>query len=250
MEPGPAVALNAGCRRPRNGHPAQAACFGQLPGRGGCDSPADVGVRAGQAGVHPAFDLDPQRPAGPPGSGVGAIGGPLLAISLVALVGVRVAIGLSVIPGLLAALAIIYAIRQTTTTRQRHHQPIRHPDPTGAARAARAADDRRDRVRAGQRRRHLRSCAPPTCSSPAAARTAATQLALVLYVLYDLAATVISIPAGRHGDRFDPVRLAAEPVCFAAGYAVFAAGPGQPCLWHGISLSVMVFSFPSEPKPG
>ena len=56
---------------------------------------------------------------------MGAIGGPLLAIGLVALVGVRAAIGLSVIPGLLAALAIIYAIRHTTATRQRTSQPIR-----------------------------------------------------------------------------------------------------------------------------
>jgi hypothetical protein len=49
----------------------------------------------------------------------------LLAIGLVALVGVRAAIGLSVIPGLLAALAIIYAIRHTATARQRVSQPIR-----------------------------------------------------------------------------------------------------------------------------
>ena len=42
---------------------------------------------------------------------LGAIVGPLLALGLVALVGVRRAIALSVIPGLLAALAIVYAIR-------------------------------------------------------------------------------------------------------------------------------------------
>jgi len=53
---------------------------------------------------------------------LGAIGGPLLAIALVALVGVRAAIGLSVIPGLLAALAVIYAIRHTATARQRVSQ--------------------------------------------------------------------------------------------------------------------------------
>ena len=42
---------------------------------------------------------------------LGAIGGPLLALGLVALVGVRSAILLSIIPGLVAALAIVYAIR-------------------------------------------------------------------------------------------------------------------------------------------
>ena len=53
----------------------------------------------------------------------------------------------------------------------------------------------------------------------------------MLYVLYNVAATLISIPAGRHGDRYNPIRvLAAGAVCFAAGYAVFAAGPRQPWL--------------------
>ena len=42
---------------------------------------------------------------------LGAIGGPLLALALVAAVGVREAILLSIIPGLLAALAIVYAVR-------------------------------------------------------------------------------------------------------------------------------------------
>src|SRR5204862_4594933 len=42
---------------------------------------------------------------------LGAIGGPLLAIGLVALVGVRAAILISFVPGALAALAILVAIR-------------------------------------------------------------------------------------------------------------------------------------------
>jgi sugar phosphate permease len=56
---------------------------------------------------------------------LGAIVGPLLAIGLVAAVGTRWAIGLSVIPGLLAALAIVYAIRHTATPRRREREPIR-----------------------------------------------------------------------------------------------------------------------------
>jgi MFS family permease len=52
---------------------------------------------------------------------------------------------------------------------------------------------------------------------PGRSQTAATQLALVLYVLYNLAATLISVPAGWHGDRSNPIRvLAAGAVCFAA----------------------------------
>jgi MFS family permease len=66
---------------------------------------------------------------------------------------------------------------------------------------------------------------------PGRNQAAATQLAVVLYVLYNVAAAAISVPAGRHGDRYSPIRvLAAGAVCFAAGYTVFAAGPHQPCL--------------------
>jgi len=56
---------------------------------------------------------------------LGAIGGPLPALALVSLVGVRTAIALSVIPGVLAAAAIVYAIRQTPTATARTRQPIR-----------------------------------------------------------------------------------------------------------------------------
>ena len=56
---------------------------------------------------------------------LGAIIGPLLAIGLVGAVGTRWAIGLSVIPGLLAALAIVYAIRRTAAPAIREHRPIR-----------------------------------------------------------------------------------------------------------------------------
>jgi MFS family permease len=56
---------------------------------------------------------------------LGAIIGPLLGILLAALSSVRGAILLSVIPGLLAAGAILYAIRQAPKPERREHQPIR-----------------------------------------------------------------------------------------------------------------------------
>jgi Major Facilitator Superfamily len=56
---------------------------------------------------------------------LGAIGGPMLALALVASVGTRWAIGLSVVPGLLAAVAIVYAIRHTDTPIQHEGQPLR-----------------------------------------------------------------------------------------------------------------------------
>ena len=70
---------------------------------------------------------------------LGAIGGPLLALGLVAVVGVRSAILLSTIPGLLAALAIVYAIRhidhpatpKRDPIRLRVHAMLRHADSPG-----------------------------------------------------------------------------------------------------------------------
>lgn len=56
---------------------------------------------------------------------LGAIFGPLLALGLVAALGVQWAIGLSVIPGLLAAIAIIYAIRHTPKPTSRDKIPSR-----------------------------------------------------------------------------------------------------------------------------
>ncbi|MFI6014595.1 MFS transporter [Streptomyces sp. NPDC051243] len=56
---------------------------------------------------------------------LGAIFGPLLALVLVAWIGVQGAIGLSVIPGLLAAAAIVYAIRRTPRPEIRGRVPLK-----------------------------------------------------------------------------------------------------------------------------
>ncbi len=56
---------------------------------------------------------------------LGAIGGPLLALGPVALVGVRGAILVSVVPGLLAALAIMDAIRHVRRPSVHRREPIR-----------------------------------------------------------------------------------------------------------------------------
>ena len=161
---------------------------------------------------------------------LGAIGGPLLAIGLVAVVGVRTAIGLSVIPGLLAALAIVYAIRHTNAAKQGVSQRIRvrvRP----VLRGSRPAMIGVTAFEVGNAAATLLILRATDVFAHSRSQTAATQLALVLYVLYNVAATVISVPAGRHGDRFNPIRvLIAGAVCFAAGYGVFAAGPRQPYL--------------------
>ena len=56
---------------------------------------------------------------------LGAIGGPLLALALIAVFSVRTAILLSIIPGLLAVLAIVYAIRHTPKPTEKERQPLR-----------------------------------------------------------------------------------------------------------------------------
>lgn len=56
---------------------------------------------------------------------LGAIGGPLLALVLLELVGMRTAILLSIVPGLLAVLAVVYAIRRTPRPSERERIPIR-----------------------------------------------------------------------------------------------------------------------------
>jgi MFS family permease len=56
---------------------------------------------------------------------LGAIIGPILAIGLVATIGTRWAIAVSVIPGIAAALAIVYAIRHTRAPQARERIPVR-----------------------------------------------------------------------------------------------------------------------------
>jgi MFS family permease len=132
---------------------------------------------------------------------LGAIAGPLLAIALVGLVGVRTAIALSIIPGLLAALAIVYAIRHTPRAEQRERQPLRlriRPVLTG----------RLGRLMVGVSAFEFGNVAATLLIlrasellAPGRSQDRATQLALGLYVAYNVAATVASIPAGRLGDR-------------------------------------------------
>ncbi|MFF3671011.1 MFS transporter [Microtetraspora malaysiensis] len=79
---------------------------------------------------------------------LGAIAGPLLALGLVAAVGVQWAIGLSVIPGLLAAAAIIYAIAHAPKAEQRQARQAPGPAAGRDRRTARGVGGRI--VRPGQ----------------------------------------------------------------------------------------------------
>jgi MFS family permease len=150
---------------------------------------------------------------------LGAIGGPLFALALVGLIGVRSAILLSVIPGLLAALAIVYAIRRTSAPTVREHQPIRlHIRPLMHGRLGRllAASTAFEFGNVAATLLILRAT---ELLQPGRSHTSAAQLALVLYAAYNLAATLASIPAGHVGDRYGLLRiLAAGATCFLIAY--------------------------------
>jgi MFS family permease len=60
---------------------------------------------------------------------------------------------------------------------------------------------------------------------PGRSHTSAVQLALGLYVAYNVAATVVSVPAGRMGDRRgSTIVLTAGIALFGASYVGFAVG--------------------------
>jgi MFS family permease len=156
---------------------------------------------------------------------LGAIFGPLLAIGLVAVVGVRWAIALSVIPGLLAAVAIVYATQHARTAEKRKRQPIRlrlRPmmrGDLGRLMFAVAAFE------IGNVAATLLILRATQLLTPDLGIDTATRRALWLYVGYNVAATIASIPAGRLADRIGnrgPVLvLAAGVAMFGLAYAGF-----------------------------
>ena len=158
---------------------------------------------------------------------LGAIGGPLLALALVALLGVREAILLSIIPGLLAAGAIVYAIRHAPRLERHERQPIRlrlRPVMRGRLGRLMLAVGAFEFGNVAATLLILRAT---ELFEPGRSTTSATQLALVLYAAYNLAATLVSVPAGRAGDRHGTTRvLAAGAGLFLLAYAGLAAtGP-------------------------
>jgi len=154
---------------------------------------------------------------------LGAIGGPLLALGLVGLVGVRTAILLSIIPGLLAVAAIIYAIRHTRSATGDERQPIR-------LRVRPVMRGRLGRLMLGVSVFELGNVAATLLILRATDLLAgghgsedATQIAIGLYAAYNLAATLVSIPAGRLADRRGMVGvLAAGAAAFGLAYLGFA----------------------------
>jgi MFS family permease len=170
---------------------------------------------------------------------LGAILGPLLGIVLVGAVGVRGAMLLSIVPGLLAVGAIVYAIRAAQLPRIKQRQPIRiqvRPvlrGELGRLLGAVAAFE------LGNIAATLLILRATELLTPGHSTGAAAQLALGLYTAYNLAATLVSVPAGRHSDRRSPVRvLVAGAAAFAGSYVILAlTGPSLPILAIGFLLA-------------
>jgi MFS family permease len=177
---------------------------------------------------------------------LGAVFGPLLALGLVTVLGVRWAIGLAVIPGLLAAAAIVYAIRHTPKPSTRDRVPLRfrvRPVLRGRLGMLLAAIACFEVGNVAATLLILRASEQLT---PDHGVDAATSLALLLYTGYNLAATVASLPAGRLADRLGrqgPVWVLAVGVAlFGAAYAGFASETtslvllGLPFIAAGIAI--------------
>ncbi|MDQ6898977.1 MAG: MFS transporter [Candidatus Dormibacteraeota bacterium] len=162
---------------------------------------------------------------------LGAIAGPLLALLLVVLVGARGAMLLSVVPGLLAAGAIVYAIRQIPRPKTRERQPLRlQLRPVLRGRLGRLMVGV-GAFELGHAAATLLILRATTVLAPSSGQELAVRLALVLYIGYNAVATVVSVPAGRAGDRWGaPPVLLVGVIAFLFAYLGFAVASGLALL--------------------
>jgi MFS family permease len=156
---------------------------------------------------------------------LGAIGGPLLALGLVAVIGVRGAILVSVVPGLLAALAILYAIRHAPRLAVREHRPVRirvRPVMRGRLGRLMVAVGA---FEVGNVAVTLLILRATELLEPGRGQGAATQIALGFYVAHNVAATLTSLAAGRASDDLGNVPVLAAGVGgFLLAYLGFTTG--------------------------
>jgi MFS family permease len=155
---------------------------------------------------------------------LGAVAGPLAAAALVASIGIRNTIYLSVVPGVLAGLAIVVAARESAArgngVRRRIHLELGALHEAGTLRAL-----------APITLFELGNCAATLLILRASGllghgRSAAdaAAVAVLLFAAHNLVAAIVSYPAGRSIDVRGPRPVfAVAVVLFAAAYAGFAA---------------------------
>jgi MFS family permease len=159
---------------------------------------------------------------------LGAIVGPLLALALVAAVGVRTAILLSVLPGLLAACAIVVAIRAAPRLERHERQPLRlqiRPVLRGPLGRLFLGISAFELGNAAATLLILRATELLTADR---GHDRAVEIALLLYVAYNAAGTAASVPGGRLSDRRGGARVLLLGVgCSLLAYVGFAVAGGQ-----------------------
>ncbi len=175
------------------------------------------------------------------GDNAGAIIGPLLASGLVAWIGVRHAILISFIPGVLAAVAITIAAREARRTvasdvgRRTLTLNLRALHRAGLARTL-APVAMFELGNVATTLLILRGTGLLRTGSRTL--TAATSLAILLYVAYNAAATVTALGGGHLADRIPPrVVFAGGALAYVAGYVIFAVGPHQ---WPTLLVAFVV----------
>lgn len=146
---------------------------------------------------------------------VGAILGPLIALGLIATFSLRTAILISVIPGLLAVLAIVYAIRHLPRSTALQHAKVQ-------LRVREALSGGLGRVFIGITAFELGNVAATSMILRATELTTrehgtdrGAELAVILYIGYNVAAAIVSLPAGRIVDRLGGI------VVMATGAGLF-----------------------------
>ncbi len=175
----------------------------------------------------------------------GAIIGPLLALLLVSLVGVRQAILWSIVPGLLAAAAIYYAARHVARATAREPRPIRlkvRPVVKGGL----------GRLFIGMGAFEFGNAAAPLMIlrasellTPSHGEHAAAQIGLLLYVGYNAAGTLASLPGGHLSDRRSATHsLLVGAGAFLVAYLIFASsGPSVVVLLVAFVLAGVGIGF-------
>jgi MFS family permease len=161
---------------------------------------------------------------------LGAIVGPLLALGLVSLFSIRTAIFVSVIPGLLAAVAIVYAIRQAKLPKLTDRKKLRlQVRPVLQGQLGRVMTGF-TAFEVGNVAATLLILRATDVLTPGRGVHGATQIAIALYVVYNIAAMITSFPAGGLSDmlgRRGPLLVTAAGVAaFLLAYGLFAmSGP-------------------------
>ena len=166
----------------------------------------------------------------------GAIVGPLLALGLIAVIGVRESILLSVVPGFLAAAAIFIAITSAPKLERHERPPLRlrvRPVLRGELGRLLLAVSAFELGNVAATLLILRAT---DLLTPERGHDSAVKVALVLYAAYNLAATLASIPAGHATDRRGGiVVLLGGVLIFLVAYGGFA--------FTGSSVAVLALLF-------